>query len=394
MRIYPRNGVLYYDFYLPPKPGETRKRRIRKQTAYRPGEEQKALEEGYRALSQLGDKQQQLQQSTEGQSCPFTWGQAVEHYVREKTYDGKLSLDKDEAKFRWMKRNIVGVNELTLDKMTRFWINTNVRDPLRAAGLKKRTINHYLSAIGHVLNLASTEWETEMGKTWIQHPPKVGLEKFSKQERSRIRWLTQQEAEQLATELPDHLGKIYRFALHTGLRAANLRDLTWEQVDLVRNVAWIHPDEAKAGNAIAVPLNSVATRMVRSQIGRHQRYVFTNNHGNHITSDFGTKAWLKALDRCGLRMYRRQDDKRYPFHHFSEYKFDDLTWHDATRHTWATWHVMGGTRIEILQELGGWSSLEMVKRYGHFDPGHIAQFAENVLDGARMSDNIRRRNNR
>jgi hypothetical protein len=32
--------------------------------------------------------------------------------------------------------------------------------------------------------------------------------------------------------------------------------------------------------------------------------------------------------------------------------------------------------LKVLQEMGGWASLEMPMRYAHLDPGHLAQFAE------------------
>ena len=32
----------------------------------------------------------------------------------------------------------------------------------------------------------------------------------------------------------------------------------------------------------------------------------------------------------------------------------------------------------MLQELGGWSSYEMVLRYAHLSAGHLADFAENL----------------
>lgn len=34
-----------------------------------------------------------------------------------------------------------------------------------------------------------------------------------------------------------------------------------------------------------------------------------------------------------------------------------------------------------LQELGGWKSFEMVLRYSHLSPGHLAQHAERTLLG-------------
>ncbi len=38
---------------------------------------------------------------------------------------------------------------------------------------------------------------------------------------------------------------------------------------------------------------------------------------------------------------------------------------------WATWHVMAGTTMADLQELGAWKSALMVKRYVHFAPEQL-----------------------
>lgn len=54
-----------------------------------------------------------------------------------------------------------------------------------------------------------------------------------------------------------------------------------------------------------------------------------------------TQKWAKALKRAGI---------------------ENFWWRDL-RHTWASWHVQNGTPLHILQELGGWSSYEMVNRY-------------------------------
>ena len=39
-------------------------------------------------------------------------------------------------------------------------------------------------------------------------------------------------------------------------------------------------------------------------------------------------------------------------------------WHDL-RNTRASWHVLRGTPLEFLEELGGWADLTMVMRYAH-----------------------------
>ncbi|MGH8246680.1 MAG: tyrosine-type recombinase/integrase, partial [Gammaproteobacteria bacterium] len=67
-------------------------------------------------------------------------------------------------------------------------------------------------------------------------------------------------------------------------------------------------------------------------------------------------AWRHALKRAGIENFR---------------------WHDL-RHTWATWHIQAGTPQYVLQELGGWSCAEMVKRYAHLSSEHLAEFADRL----------------
>lgn len=53
---------------------------------------------------------------------------------------------------------------------------------------------------------------------------------------------------------------------------------------------------------------------------------------------------------------------------------EDFRFHDL-RHTWASWLVQAGVPLFVLQEMGGWESLEMVKRYAHLSPTHLAEYA-------------------
>ena len=102
-------------------------------------------------------------------------------------------------------------------------------------------------------------------------------------------------------------------SLHIG--RANVTGLLWTQVNLVKRLAWIHPDQAKARKAIAVPLSTPAVLLIREQIGRHTKRVFTSR-GKPVIQ-VSTKTWYKALKRAGIENFR---------------------WHDL-RHTWASWHV-------------------------------------------------------
>nr|WP_240905584.1 tyrosine-type recombinase/integrase [Thiorhodococcus mannitoliphagus] len=162
-----------------------------------------------------------------------------------------------------------------------------------------------------------------------------------------------------------------RFSLSTGLREANVTGLEWSQVDLERRVAWIHPDQAKARRAIGVPLNTDAVLVLRRWEGRHPQRVFVYQRNNTqgetewtpITKA-GTAAWKKALKRAAI---------------------EDFRWHDL-RHTWASWHVQSGTPLHVLQELGGWTSFEMVRKYAHLAPEHLAEHAARIETGMRTLD--------
>lgn len=144
------------------------------------------------------------------------------------------------------------------------------------------------------------------------------------------------------------------FTLATGLRAANVTGLAWEQVDLSRKLAWIHPDQAKARRAIAVPLNDSAMEVLRAQKGKHPTHVFT--YEGQPIKQVSTRAWYHALARAGIK---------------------DFRWHDL-RHVWACWHVQGGTPLFALQELAGWETEKMVRRYAHLSAEHVAAYAGNT----------------
>ena len=173
----------------------------------------------------------------------------------------------------------------------------------------------------------------------------------------RIRFLSPEEAQRLLAELPLHLRDMAQFALATGLRQRNVSFLRWEQVDMARRVAWIHPDEAKAGRAIGVPLNESAVAVLRRRLGHDNAHVFT--YEGKPVARCSTKAWKAALARAGIERTFR--------------------WHDL-RHTWASWHVQSGTPLQELMELGSWASYEMVLRYAHLAADHLRGAACRIDD--------------
>ena len=269
----------------------------------------------------------------------YSWNEAVVRYLAETTH--KASQADDKSHLRWLDRYLDGVALNAIDRERLDWI----AQQKKAEGVLNATVNRTLEVIRAILRKAAHDWD------WLDRAPRI---RMLREPKRRIRWLTREEAERLLAELPPHLRAMARFSLETGLRKSNVTGLQWSQVDLGRRCAWIHPDQAKSQKAIAIPLSAAAVIVLREQIGKHPVNVFSYR-GNPIRQ-VNTKAWQAALQRAGIT---------------------DFRWHDL-RHTWASWHVQAGTPLHVLQELGGWESVEMVRRYAHLSSKHLIKYVDRM----------------
>ncbi len=268
-----------------------------------------------------------------------TWEQAAVRWLKEKAH--KASLDADRMHLRWLDGHLRGMDLSAINRE----VLDRVIEARLSEGVSNATVNRTMEVVRAILRKAANEWE------WTDRAPAV---RMLPEPKRRIRWLTHEEAERLIVELPEHLAEMVRFSLATGLRKANVTELEWSQVNLQRRIAWIHADQAKARKAIGISLNAEAILVLRRQMGEHPRFVFT--HRGKPVRNVNTKAWKAALRRVGIA---------------------DFRWHDL-RHTWASWHAQAGTPPNVLQELGGWESADMVRRYAHLAPDHLAEFAERL----------------
>lgn len=274
-----------------------------------------------------------------GEKPKRQWEEAVVQWLKEKSH--KASLEKDKEIFRWVDRWLRNRLLSQIDRELLFRIAE-----AKAKESNESTANRYMALVRAVLRRACDVWE------WVERVPKVPMYAVRTK---RVRWITREEANRLISCLPAHQAAMARFALATGLRQRNVCRLKWAEVDSARSCAWIHPDQSKTRKAIAVPLNADALEVLRRQRGTHEEYVFAYQGG--AVWQVNTKSWRRAVKQAGLT---------------------DFRWHDL-RHTWASWHVQAGTPLNVLQELGGWSSYEMVLRYAHLSAAHLLPHAERIV---------------
>jgi integrase len=270
-----------------------------------------------------------------GERPKYTWDNAGTKWLTEMSH--KRSHHDDVLKLAWLQQFLRGrvLAEISRDEITAI----GERKKAVASGA---TANRFLALIRAILRRACFEWE------WIDRVPKV---KMYKEPKRRVRWITPEQATTLLAELPRHQRDITLFALATGLRQGNVTGLKWAQIDLIRQTAWIPAEEAKGDEDIHISLSELAIKVLARQVGKHDEYVFT--YAGRPVRHVNTKAWRGALERAGITNFR---------------------WHDL-RHTWASWLVQNGTPLYDLQEMGGWRSAEMVRRYAHLAPAQMAKHA-------------------
>ena len=260
-----------------------------------------------------------------------TLTEACARWMAERGHKKSISDDQDKIAYFVPKMGSVLLSELDRDR-----IESSLPQDVKPA-----TRNRYRAFIRAVLRAAEREWD------WLEHAPALRTEQ---EPRRRVTFLTRDQAELLIAALPEKYRMPVRFALLTGLRRSNVFGMAWENVDLDRGVAIVHADEAKAGERIVVPLNAQARELLACLPEPRQGRIWGE------IDRVWANTWESACKRAGVPGFR----------------FHDL------RHTWASWHAMAGTPLSVLQELGGWHSPQMVQKYAHLSPEHLAEAAERV----------------
>ncbi|MFT3792133.1 MAG: site-specific integrase [Rudaea sp.] len=245
------------------------------------------------------------------------------------------------------------------------------------AGIKPATVNRDLIRIK-----ASIAKAVEWGM--LATHPLVGVKRAKGEDNGRVRFLSPDEEKALLSALKnretamrthrlsgnawcrerggdgrrmwdkdefcDHLQPLVLLAMNTGLRRGELFSLTWEAVDLARNLLTVRFDTAKSGKTRYVPLNADALDVLRRwrKSGQGTGLVFPGPTGERMTNV--NRSWATLVELA---------------------KLDNFRFHDL-RHHFASKLVMAGVDLYTVKELLGHSDFEMTQRYAHLAPEHKA----------------------
>ncbi|MDR2724008.1 MAG: site-specific integrase [Holosporaceae bacterium] len=189
--------------------------------------------------------------------------------------------------------------------------------------------------------------------------------KLSKEDDKRERFLTKNEAESLLKVLKESSEQIHDIALislYSGLRAGEIFDLEWQDVNFDNKRLFIK-DRKNGGNAL-LPMHDKVEKMLLKRKPEHAAgYVFKSINGEQVRDI--SNSYERAVKRLGFNANVADRRQKVLFH--------------TLRHTYASWLVMNGVDLYTVQRLMGHKDITMTKRYAYLAPEHLDK-AVSTLD--------------
>ncbi|MEJ2420901.1 MAG: site-specific integrase, partial [Acidobacteriota bacterium] len=155
----------------------------------------------------------------------------------------------------------------------------------------------------------------------------------------------------LLYKCPPYLGRIVRFALHTGARKGEILGAKWSHVDIRNAVLTIPGSQAKGRRDRHIHLNAVALGILNELPRPLKKNAYVFGHGKEKVPATFERHWRQALSEAQL----------------TDFRFHDL------RHTYASRLVMAGIDLAVLRELLGHRDFTMTLRYAHLQPSRLKE---------------------
>ncbi len=203
-----------------------------------------------------------------------------------------------------------------------------------------RTITYVLALIRQVFNYAKNH------DLYHGDNPVSKVKKPSEDNR-RVHFLSHEEADLLLNELARVSPMLYNISLlslHCGLRAGEIFNLEWSDIDFANETILIK-DTKSGRNRNAITTKNVKTMFEKMDKYDHTNIVFLSRKGEKTTEV--SRSFDRAIDKLGFNkgiMARRQ---KVVFH--------------TLRYTYASWLVISGVDLYTIQRLMGHSTISMTE---------------------------------
>jgi len=276
----------------------------------------------------------------------------IQKEKKTKTYQ------REESLFRvWIDKNI---GRLTFWETTKGDIESVFYD-IVDSGKSVRTAEYAMTTLKQIWREAREgEYAPEMPTV-----SKTMKKKISQNNNSRIRFLSRAEAQLLLDVLEKESIPLYEkslISLHCGLRAAEIFNLTWSQVDLEHGIFNIM--DSKGADRSVNMTQGVLTLMKGKERRDLNQLVFPGRQNKP------SKQISQVFRQVANRLFNQGvTDRR-----------ERVTFHTC-RHTCASWMVKQGISLYLVQKVLGHSTIQVTERYSHLAPDQL-QLAANAIDRA------------
>ncbi|MFO7767143.1 MAG: site-specific integrase [Pelovirga sp.] len=216
-----------------------------------------------------------------------------------------------------------------------------------------RSIMYAMAIIRQVWNRACASNPAIAHGAW---PGATKAFKKPKSDNMRRRFLTRNEVARLLAALQKKSADCHDMALlalHCGLRAGEVFNLTWDKVNLQKGE--LHLVDTKNGESRTAYLTDEVLAMLRcrSMDRRHPRIVFptTDKTGAVVKHKQVPVTFAKTVAELGLNEGVTDGRDKIVFH--------------TLRHTFASWLIGQGASLPVTRDLLGHKNLIMTSRYAH-----------------------------
>lgn len=222
----------------------------------------------------------------------------------------------------------------------------------RKQNLAPSTINRYADVIRGIINCCAEDMNIKAPK----------IQRYSVKNQV-VFFLPEQVRAHLLACYSEHARPIFNIFAYQGLREQENLQLKWEDVDLQRSLLFIRI--SKNGEPRQVPMH----KKVWWTLARHWIESGRPITGNVWLNKWGQPYTDTRQTGCGGSPIRKAHTlalARLKKQYGIEIKMRVHDW----RHDWASRMVMAGVDLLTVQKLGGWKSLDMVKRYATLSSKH------------------------
>lgn len=220
--------------------------------------------------------------------------------------------------------------------------------------ISNSTLNRELENLRVVLNI---------GKSWGYNAPEINFKEVMLREPdARTRYLDSSQIDILLSNCNYVIHDAVEFALYTGLRAGNIFNLKWSQVNFFAKEIIVQiKSNIPGGKTLRLPISQKMYEILKRQtLGE---YVFKNKRGKRIKYYYDY--FQKACDDSNI----------------ADFRFHDL------RHTAATQLRMAGVPLEIVQEILGHTNISTTRKYAKVARVEISDALNNLAQNLHNQQN-------